>query len=106
MLIHRLVYSVSVLFAIWTFEHLGKAAKRTIPCISIEPFVLKDTLTNQEITINKEIFKDYFYVNYCSTVHRCQGETITEAFTIHEWNRMDTKMRYTAISRATSKKRL
>jgi hypothetical protein len=43
-------------------------------------------------------------VNYCSTVHRCQGETITEPFTIHDWDRMDTKMRYTAISRATSMK--
>jgi ATP-dependent exoDNAse (exonuclease V) alpha subunit len=70
---------------------------------SIEPLVLKDTLSHQDITINKDVFKEYFYVNYCSTVHRCQGETITEPFTIHEWNRMDTKMRYTAISRATSK---
>lgn len=71
---------------------------------SIEPLVLRDTLSHQEITIDKDIFKNYFYVNYCTTVHRCQGETITEPSTIHEWSRMDTKMRYTAISRATSKK--
>ena len=66
--------------------------------------ILKDTLSHQEINIEKKIFKDYFYVNYCSTVHRCQGETINEPFTMHEWNRLDTIMRHTAISRATSKK--
>jgi hypothetical protein len=29
-------------------------------------------------------------------------ETISEPFTIYDWNQMETKMRYTAISRATS----
>ncbi len=52
----------------------------------IEPLILQDTTSHQEITINKDIFKEYFYVNYCSTVHRCQGETITEPFTIHDFN--------------------
>jgi hypothetical protein len=29
-----------------------------------------------------------------------QGETLTENFTIYDWNMMDTKLRYTALSRA------
>ena len=29
-----------------------------------------------------------------------QGETLTENFTIYDWNMMDTKLKYTALSRA------
>jgi hypothetical protein len=46
-----------------------------------------------------EDFNKYFLINYCSTTHKCQGETITENFTIYDWNAMDTKLRYTALSR-------
>jgi hypothetical protein len=88
--------------AIRNNKSMGFVNGSTFRVKSIEPLILKDTIANEDITINKDIFKEYFYVNYCSTVHRCQGETITEPFTIHEWNRMDTRMRYTAISRAIS----
>jgi hypothetical protein len=47
-----------------------------------------------------EDFNKYFLMNYCSTTHKVQGETITENFTIYDWNAMDTKLRYTALSRA------
>ncbi len=41
-----------------------------------------------------------FCLNYCSTAYRAQGETITEDFTIYDWDKMSTKCRYTALSRA------
>jgi ATP-dependent exoDNAse (exonuclease V) alpha subunit len=47
-----------------------------------------------------EEFNKYFVMNYCSTTHKAQGETITENFTIYDWDAMDTKLRYTALSRA------
>ena len=47
-----------------------------------------------------EDFNKYFLMNYCSTTHKTQGETITENFTIYDWDAMDTKLRYTALSRA------
>ena len=46
-----------------------------------------------------EDFNKYFLMNYCSTTHKCQGETIVENYTIYDWNAMDTKLRYTALSR-------
>lgn len=46
-----------------------------------------------------EDFNKYFLINYCSTTHKCQGETIVDNFTIYDWNAMDTKLRYTALSR-------
>jgi hypothetical protein len=47
-----------------------------------------------------EDFNKYFLMNYCSTTHKSQGETIMENYTIYDWNAMDTKIRYTALSRA------
>ena len=52
------------------------------------------------ISIPIEDFNKYFLMNYCSTTHKAQGETITENFTIYDWNAMNTKMKYTALSRA------
>lgn len=52
------------------------------------------------IDVKIEDFRDMFSLNYCSTTHKTQGETITENFTIYDWDRMSTKCRYTALSRA------
>lgn len=53
-----------------------------------------------DIKIN-DIHK-YFLLNYCSTTHKAQGETITENFTIYDFNLMSKKCKYTALSRAKS----
>ena len=53
-------------------------------------------------SIGEEIkdFAKLFSLNYCSTTHKSQGETITEDFTIYDWNMISKKCRYTALSRA------
>jgi hypothetical protein len=69
-------------------------------------------ITNERVNDNEEIYtrflpiniKDFtklFYLNYCSTIHKYQGTTIKEPFTIWDWNhpRMNTKAKYTALSR-------
>ena len=45
-------------------------------------------------------FREYFLMNYCSTTHKSQGETIVENFTIYDWKAMCKKIKYTALSRA------
>lgn len=45
-------------------------------------------------------FQKLFLVNYCSTTHKTQGETIVENFTIWDWDKMDKRLKYTAMSRA------
>ena len=45
-------------------------------------------------------FRQYFLMNYCSTTHKNQGETITENYTIYDWKVMSEKIKYTALSRA------
>ena len=46
-------------------------------------------------------FQRLFYVAYCITVHKSQGETYNEPYTIHEFERFDGRLKYVALSRAT-----
>lgn len=46
---------------------------------------------------------NYFYPAYCLTVHMSQGSTFTEAYTIYEWDKMNDKLKYVALSRSTKK---
>jgi hypothetical protein len=54
-----------------------------------------------EVEIDK--VQKLFYLNYCTTIHKVQGSTITEQFTIWDWEHpcMSRKAKYTALSRAT-----
>ena len=58
------------------------------------------TIHKIDVKIN-DIHK-YFLLNYCSTTHKAQGETIRENFTIYDFNLMSKKCKYTALSRAKS----
>jgi hypothetical protein len=40
-------------------------------------------------------------VGYAFTTHSAQGMSIDKPYTIHEFNRMDKKLKYVALSRAT-----
>ena len=45
-----------------------------------------------------------FALAYCITTHKSQGSTIEGKLTIWDWEKMDTRLRYTAITRATAEK--
>jgi len=51
------------------------------------------------ITIKKNKFHKYFLLNYCTTTHKAQGDTIDEDINIYDWDKMNKKLRYTAITR-------
>ena len=53
-------------------------------------------IKTQELQIN-------FCVAYCITTHSSQGATIDAPYTIHEFDMMDKKLRYVALSRSTDK---
>jgi hypothetical protein len=56
----------------------------------------------KEFSINSNMFQKLFYVAYAITTHKSQGETFNEPYTIHEFKRMDERLRYVALTRATS----
>lgn len=55
---------------------------------------------DHEIEIERKELQKYFLCAYCITTHKSQGDTIQGAITIHDWDLMDKKLRYTAITRA------
>ena len=52
------------------------------------------------IEINIPDFQKFFLVAYGCTIHSSQGMSIGEPYTIHEWDRMDQRLRYVALSRS------
>jgi hypothetical protein len=52
-----------------------------------------------EFKCSLENLQDYMLCCYCMTTHKSQGVTINGAVTIHDWDLMDMKLRYTAITR-------
>ena len=53
----------------------------------------------QEVPIPE--FTKMFNVAYCITVHKSQGQTIDEPYTIHEFEQFDQRLKYVALSRST-----
>ena len=76
-----------------------------------ETFVVKDIKKNiivlcNGLQIDKKDFNKYFYVAYCLTIHKSQGCTFSEEYTIYEWRLLDKRLRYVALSRATNIKNI
>ena len=46
-------------------------------------------------------FNRIFLLAFCITVHKSQGATFDKPYTIHEWNRMDSCLKYVSYSRST-----
>jgi len=63
-------------------------------------FTTSSRRDGKERTWDVGAFHKTFRPGYCSTVHKAQGDTITEDFTIWEADRMPAQHRYTAITRA------
>ncbi len=45
-----------------------------------------------------------FYVAFCITIHKSQGATFDKPYTIHEFDKLDNRLKYVAMSRATDTK--
>jgi ATP-dependent exoDNAse (exonuclease V) alpha subunit len=61
--------------------------------------VVVDEGREQEVPIAE--FTKMFNVAYCITVFKSQGATFDEAYSIHEFDQFDKRLKYVALSRAT-----
>ena len=52
-----------------------------------------------EIPVDK--FQHLFFIAYAITIHKSQGSTFNEKYTIHEWHKLDKTLKYVALSRST-----
>ncbi len=52
------------------------------------------------IKINIPDFQKFFLVGYATTTHSAQAMSIGKPYTIYEWDRIDQRLRYVALSRS------
>ena len=55
---------------------------------------------NDNTLIEFNNFQKFFLPSYGMTCHCAQGLTINEPYSIHEFHKMDKKLRYVALSRS------
>ena len=60
----------------------------------------------EDLIINFDEFSRLFYVAYCLTIHKCQGCTFKEKYCIHEFDKLDKRLRYVALSRSSDIKHI
>ena len=77
-----------------------------------EAFIIKSVNEKEVIAVSQrpeglhtftfptDKFHKYFVLNFAATTHKSQGDTINSKIVIWDWDRMDTKCRYTAVTRA------
>ena len=77
----------------------------TYTIVKIQP--TKGTITATDGTKTLEIkfgdFQRLFRPAYCITIHCSQGKTFDKPYSIHEWSKLDPRLKYVALSRSTSK---
>jgi hypothetical protein len=52
------------------------------------------------LTLPISLFKRSFLLAFCITIHKSQGQTYDTHYNIYEWNRLNKKLKYVAITRA------
>ena len=66
-------------------------------------FIIRDTLTNQNITVEEIDLASDFDYNWCTTIHKSQGSSIDKTYIIHDWEHrgFNANLKYVAVSRTT-----
>ena len=82
-------------------EDLGLINNQRYKIIKIGQFniTIEDDIGNKkEININE--FQKFFLPGYATTTHSSQGLSIGEPYTIHEFGKMDQRLKYVSLSRS------
>jgi len=77
---------------------------QTFYIYDINPYSFKIRVHQTPIEISIFEFQDLFNVAFCMTIHKSQGQTFNHNYTIYEWERLDKRLKYVALSRSTDKK--
>ena len=76
----------------------------TIKSVSDEIITLINSNKNDiPIEIVTEDFARLFTIAYCIIIHSCQGESYDFPYSIYEFNKLDARLKYVALSRSNKK---
>ena len=84
-----------------TSEDFSNNDQFIVQKVTADSIILTDGHATMEIQTAD--FTRLFNVAYCITTHCCQGSTYDYPYTIYEFNKMDSRLRYVSLSRATKK---
>jgi ATP-dependent exoDNAse (exonuclease V) alpha subunit len=83
-------------------KSLGIVNNDMVVCSSIKKdSVLVVNNLGENIEVPKHKIKFLFHLGFCITIHKSQGATFTDKYTINEWEKLDKRLKYVALSRAT-----
>ncbi len=84
-------------------EDIGVFNNQRFTIVKIDTFNITIEDDFKKLTkINIQDFQKFFLVGYATTTHSAQGMSIGEPYTIHQWDRMDQRLLYVALSRSRS----
>jgi hypothetical protein len=92
------------LFEISEIQSVFNNEEFEITSIDSKNEIIKAKNARTEIELPFNQFQQIFYVAFAMTVFRAQGQTYNFNFAIHQWDQYDDRMKYVALTRATSKK--
>jgi ATP-dependent exoDNAse (exonuclease V) alpha subunit len=72
----------------------------------IDGVIYYSNAMKKNLQIKVADFQSFFYIAYASTIHKSQACTFNFSYTIHEWEKLDTRLKYVALSRATEKDKI
>ena len=75
-----------------------------ITSIKVSDKLIIASNSRTEIEIPFHMFQQLFNVAFATTTHKAQGATYNFNYSIWEWDKMDARLKYVALTRATSKK--
>ena len=96
-----ILYTETPIISKVTNEDIGIINNQRYKITKIDGFTItiEDDLKH-EFKVSVNDFQKFFLVAYATTTHSAQGMSIGEPYTIHEWDRMDQRLKYVALSRS------
>lgn len=90
---------------------IARKNNRQLEIVNNQTFTIQQIRYKDEIITIQDVdqivdipFKDFqhmFYPAFCITIHKSQGSTFNQPYTIHEWDKLDNRLKYVALSRST-----
>ena len=84
-----------------TTEQYDIMNNETFDIIDINEDTFKIIVHDSPIEIELKEFSKLFNIAFCMTIHKSQGQTFNYDYAIHEWNKLDHRLKYVALSRST-----
>ena len=84
-----------------TTEKYDIMNNETFDIIDINNDTFKIKVHDTPIEIETKEFSNLFNIAFCMTIHKSQGQTFTYDYNIYEWEKLDNRLKYVALSRAT-----